>query len=276
MKSKIYDCITFFDNNFIFNLRYSILKDFVDYFIVCESKFDHKGKPKKINFIKNENYEKKNIRHIVLEKPFPKNNDAWENQAIQREFLLSNLSDINDDDYIFFSDPDEIQTPEILINFELKKKYGIFMQKTFNYKFNLFNKYESPWEGTRVCKKKNLKSINFMRQKVKSKNLTHSFFRIDKEKNIEIFNNGGWHFNNMLSPEEISLKLKTFAHTEFSSEEFSSIKIIEEKIEKRIDLFNRHHTYKAVEIDDTFPKYLLENLNKYEKFIIKKIIDYKD
>ena len=70
----------------------------------------------------------------------------------------------------FFSDPDEIPNPEILINFELKKKDGIFMQKCFNYKFNLFNSYESPWEGSRVSKKKNLKSINFMRQKVKSKN----------------------------------------------------------------------------------------------------------
>ena len=276
MKSKIYDCVTFFDNNFIFNLRYNILKDFVDYFIVCESKFDHKGNPKTINFIKNTNYEKKKIRHIILEKPFPMNNYVWKNQAIQREFLLSNLSDIDDDDYIFFSDSDEIQRPEILINFKLKKKYGIFMQKTFNYKFNLFNEYESPWEGTRVCKKKNLKSINFMRQKVKSKNINYSFCRIDKEKSIEIFNDGGWHFNNMLSPEEISLKLKTFAHTEFSSEEFSSIKIIKEKIKKNIDLFNRNHTYKIVEIDNTFPKYLLENLNKYEKFIIKKIIDHQD
>ena len=35
-----------------------------------------------------------------------------------------------------------------------------------NYKFNLFNSFESPWEGTRICKKKDLKSIDFMRQKV--------------------------------------------------------------------------------------------------------------
>ena len=55
-----------------------------------------------------------------------------------------------------------------------------------------------------------------MRQKVKSKNLSYSFFRFDKEKNIEIINNGGWHFNNIMDPEAISLKLKTFAHSEFS------------------------------------------------------------
>ena len=88
---------------------------------------------------------------------------------------------------IFFSDPDEIPKPEILINFELKKKYGIFMQRCFNYKFNLFIKYESPWEGTRVCKKKNLKSIDFMREKVKTKNLKYSFLRFDKEKKFRIF-----------------------------------------------------------------------------------------
>ena len=54
----------------------------------------------------------------------------------------------------FFSDPDEIIEPKFLQDFSLKKKYGIFLQKCFNFKFNLFNPYESPWEGTRVCKKK--------------------------------------------------------------------------------------------------------------------------
>ena len=157
MKSKIFDCITFFDNNFMFDLRYNILKNHVDYFVVCESKFDHRGNPKKINFLNNVKYDHNKIKHFVLEKEFPKNNDIWENQAIQREFLLESVNFANPDDYILFSDPDEIPKPEILINFELKKKYGIFMQKCFNYKFNLFNKYETPWEGTRVCKKKKFK-----------------------------------------------------------------------------------------------------------------------
>ena len=103
------------------------------------------------------------------------------------------------------------------------------MQKCFNYKFNLFNKYESPWEGTRVCKKKNLKSIDFMREKIKAKNLKYKFYRIDKEKNIQIFEDGGWHFNNIMSPEKISVKLKTFAHSEYSSEEFSSPQNIKKK-----------------------------------------------
>tara|TARA_A100001037_G_C14663867_1_gene420042 strand:+ start:38 stop:226 length:189 start_codon:yes stop_codon:yes gene_type:complete len=47
LKNKILDCITFFDNNFMFELRYNILLDHVDYFVICESKYDHTGKEKK-------------------------------------------------------------------------------------------------------------------------------------------------------------------------------------------------------------------------------------
>ena len=268
MNCKIIDCITFFDNNLMFDLRYNILKNYVDYFVICESKFDQKNKEKNINFELKNYYDEKKIRHIVINEKFPKNNNVWENQASQRDYIINNLSEFDDEDFIFFSDPDEIPNPYFLKNFDLKKKYGIFFQKCFNYKFNLFNKYESPWEGTRVCKKKNLKSINFMRQKVKSKNLNYRFYRIDKEKNIEIFENSGWHFNNILSPEAISLKLKTFAHTEFALDKFSNIEVIKEKIDNMIDLFERGHKYEKIELDESFPKYLIENFNKYKEFIL--------
>ena len=265
--NKIIDCITFFDNNFIFDLRYNILKEHVDYFVICESKFDHRNKIKKLNF-DTQKYDSEKIKYFVLDEPFPKNTNLWENQAIQREFLLANLSFANSDDYILFSDPDEIPDPKILKKLDLKKKYGILLQKCFNYKFNLFNPYESPWEGTRLCKRKNLKSIDFMRQKIKSKNLNYNFFRIDKEKSIQIFENAGWHFNNIMEPEKISLKLKTFAHSEFSEKKYSDIDIIRSKIEKKIDLFDRGHQYKEVAFDETFPDYLYANYNFYKNFIL--------
>ena len=167
-----------------------------------------------------------------------------------------------------FSDPDEIPRPEKLKQFSLQSKYGIFLQDCFCFKFNLYNKYESPWEGTRVCKMKNLTSIDHMRQNIKSKNLKYSFFRIDKEKNIQVIKDGGWHFNNLISPEDISLKLKTFAHSEFANEEFSSIEVIKDKIEKKVDLFNRQHRYDVVEIDKNFPSYILNNLDKFNNFIV--------
>ena len=266
---KLIDCVTFFDNNYIFDFRYNVIKDHVDKFIVCESLFDHKNNPKKINFDKENKYKNNSqVIHLVLKDPFPKNTNSWQNQAIQREYILENLNFTNEEDLIFFSDPDEIPNPDLLSNFSLKKKYGIFLQNFYNYKFNLFNPYETPWEGTKVCKKKDLKSIDFMREKIKEKNLKYKFYRIDKEKSIQIFDNGGWHFNNLMEPKIISKKLKTFAHREYSGEEFSSIEIIKKKIEKKVDLFNRGEKYDYVKIDNTFPEHLLKNLNKYKDYIL--------
>ena len=36
------------------------------------------------------------------------------------------------EDYIFFSDPDEIPNPKLLKDFNLKKKYGILLQSFYN------------------------------------------------------------------------------------------------------------------------------------------------
>ena len=103
----------------------------------------------------------------------------------KREFIFDGIKEAQDD-YIMFSDPDEIPNPKKLKNFYLKKKYGIFLQNMYTYKLNLYNKQESPWEGTRICEKKNLKSVDWLRHKILSKNLKYGFWRLDKEKNIEI------------------------------------------------------------------------------------------
>ena len=101
--------------------------------------------------------------------------------------------------------------------------------------------------------------------------LNQSFIikKIDtKTVNIQIFDNAGWHFNNILSPEEISLKLKTFAHSEFADKKFSSVNIIEKKINNQIDLFERNHKYQKVEVNEIFPEYIRNNMKKFKKFII--------
>ena len=122
----------------MFNLRYKILNKYVDYFVVNHC-MTIPEKEKKKKFIWKNEYNKKKIIYILLKDPFPKKNDRWKNQAIQREYLLKKLKFASPEDYIFFSDPDEIMRPEKLKNFKLEKKYGIFLQDCFNYKFNLFN-----------------------------------------------------------------------------------------------------------------------------------------
>ena len=166
---KIYDCITFFDENFLTNLRFEILNNVVDYFIICESKYDHKGRPKQINFsLLNKKFKDK-VRHIIIEEQFPNLENGWLNEEYQREKIFNGITDASAEDYILFSDSDEIPNPLKLKNFELKKKFGIFLQNFYVYKMNVFNKHESPWEGSRVCKKKNLKSFTYLRKKILKK-----------------------------------------------------------------------------------------------------------
>ena len=46
-KEKIFDCVTFYDENLLVNSRFEILNEVVDFFIVVESNHDHKGDKKK-------------------------------------------------------------------------------------------------------------------------------------------------------------------------------------------------------------------------------------
>ena len=47
---KIFDCVTFFDEDILLEVRLNILKDVVDFFIIVEAKEDHQGKSKNLNF----------------------------------------------------------------------------------------------------------------------------------------------------------------------------------------------------------------------------------
>ena len=40
---KIFDCFMYFDEDIVLDLRLNLLNDFVDYFVIVESKFNHKG-----------------------------------------------------------------------------------------------------------------------------------------------------------------------------------------------------------------------------------------
>ena len=267
-KSKIFDCITFYDENLLVNSRFEILKDVVDYFIIVESNYDHKGNKKKINFKLLDQKFSSRIRHIVLEKNFPITLNGWEKERFQREKIFLGIKDAEDEDFIMYSDSDEIPNPHVIKNLNLKKKYGILLQKFFVYKLNIFNQYETPWEGTRITKKKNLKSFTYLRKKIRTKNLKKPFWNIKYEKSIELIENGGWHFNNLYEIKKISQKLKTFQHTEFEDDFYSSEVTIKDKISNLEDLFRRNHKYKVVKIDEQFPNYIKENLNKFKDYII--------
>lgn len=47
---SIYDCITYFDEDLILDIRFNVLDKYVDKFIIVESTLDHSGRKKKTEF----------------------------------------------------------------------------------------------------------------------------------------------------------------------------------------------------------------------------------
>ena len=73
----------------------------------------------------------------------------------------------------------------------------------------------------------------------------------------------------MQSPADISKKIKSFAHGEFNKANFINQENIREKINMGKDIFDREIGYKKVQIDNTFPKYIVDNKEKHKEWNIK-------
>lgn len=229
---KIIDCFMFFDEEMLLDLRLNILDKFIDKFIIVESAYTHSGKEKKLIFDINKYLKfKDKINYIVLKDPpegieeINKNDsdseisrkeilNALKRENLQRNTIYNGLKDVDKNDWIIISDLDEI--PDLTnINFNnIKNKIIFFKQKVFYYKLNLELK-KLRWIGTKACRKKHLKSPQWLRN-IKDK--IYPRWRLDilfsekKYNDIFFVENGGWHFSFVKKPEDIEKKLKSYLH----------------------------------------------------------------
>tara|TARA_Y100000590_G_scaffold394947_1_gene474524 strand:+ start:16 stop:894 length:879 start_codon:yes stop_codon:yes gene_type:complete len=224
----------FFDEEMLLDLRLNTMNEYVDKFVITEATYMHNGKPKKLNFDINKFSKfKDKIIYIVVDKEpgdlfkiyeSDKNKKDTRGQKLvlngykrdnyQRQMAHEALKNIDPDDWIIINDIDEIPNLK-KINFkEQKNKFVIFKQKIFYYKFNLL--YSNVfWFGSKACKKKYFISPQWLRN-VKHKK--YPIWRLDtvfskkKYRDIKYVNDGGWHFTNIKSPEDIQKKLLNYTH----------------------------------------------------------------
>tara|TARA_Y100000591_G_C21669300_1_gene612072 strand:+ start:81 stop:881 length:801 start_codon:yes stop_codon:yes gene_type:complete len=264
----IYDCFQYFDEDHIVDLRLNILDKYVDYFIISESTKTHQGKEKKINFnINNFPKFKNKIRFIIAEynKNINFDNHTGGESPIeqhQRNSLIKGIEGANPEDLIILSDSDEIPDLTKIREIKKNKRYIAFSQSMYMYKLNLQNLDESNWIGSKITKKKNITTMQNLRD-LKFKN--YPFWRLDK-RNLQIIK-GGWHFSYLQNSQQILKKVRSFSHGEFNNKELNK-ELIEKKILKNEDIFGRGFTLKKVKIDNTYPEYILKNKNKYLEWIL--------
>ena len=241
---KIYDCTTFYSEHMMMDVRFSILDKYVEKFIVTESTYSHSGKRKKLNFdINNYPKHKDKIIYLVIDKEpndlieIEKDNVSKRLNSIKRielsyNYMKGAINEVAEDDLIILSDNDEIPNLESKSFLKSKRKVILFNQLFFYYKFNLF--YDLlPWYGSKEKKKKSLKSFSWLNN-IKTKK--YPFWRIDtyfsenKMVDIEIIKDGGWHFTNLKSAEDLLEKFKNFGH----HDEFEESGITLEKLKTYI------------------------------------------
>ena len=265
----IYDCFQYFNEEHIADLRFNILNEFVDYFVIVESTVNHQGKEKKLQFDINKYQKfKKKIKYIIVDdtpENIKKPHEGGESlvEQHQRNSLMKILNKANDEDLIILSDVDEIPNLKKLNLFN-KKNFGVFSQRMFMYKINFLNLDENNWHGSKICLKKNLKSPQWLRN-LKFKK--YPFWRIDKPKNIQIIQDGGWHFAYLQSAENISKKIKSFAHGEFNKEHLTDEAKIKDKIQNGEDVFERGFKIKKLILMKTFPDYIQKNQDMLKNWI---------
>ena len=291
---KIFDCFMFYDEDLVLELRLNILEKKVHKFIIVESKYTHSGEKRKLLFdiAKYPKFRDK-INYIVLENE-PQNLEKIENkdsiedknskyimnalkrENYQRNAITKGLTEASGDDLILISDVDEI--PDLNnINFDtIDKKILLFKQNFYYYKFNL--KLEDMfWYGTKACKHKYLKSPQWLRN-IKDKK--YPFWRLDvlfsdkKQSNILFIENGGWHFSNMKTPEDIEKKMRTYLHHREYDINPLGTKKIEEIINNKKSIYNLRADMKTEKFDGTqslketdgseLPEYIKMNKTKYE------------
>ena len=265
----IYDCFQYFNEDHVLDLRFNILNEHVDFFVISESTKTHQGKEKKLNFnINNFSKYKNKIIYVVADFNKEKEFDQHKGgesiiEQHQRNFISEGLNKANDNDLIILSDSDEIPDLTKLNQIKSKTKFTAFSQMMFMYKLNLLNLNENNWIGSRLCLKKYFPAPQKLRNMKFKK---YPKWRIDKI-NIQIIN-GGWHFSFLQTPSDISKKIKSYSHGEFNTLENSDEKSIKEKILNSKDIFNRGFDLKKIEIDSNFPNFIVKNKEKFKEWIL--------
>lgn len=284
----VYDCIPFFNELDILKMRLHILDPIVDQFVIEEATVTFSGEPKELCFEKNKELFQEflpKIEYIVVDDS-PVNTTTHLRDKFQKNALVKGLKDASDEDVILLSDVDEIPNPEVLkdiiADFDPEKIYHLAQRMFYCYLnmeevsgklLSITGDFPGVkrklWLGTKVFSKRSIPKngiIELREAPVTAKNAVR-------------IADGGWHFGYMGSKGEknvakrIGTKVVAAAH-----QEYNDSVLLAEAADRLIlgqDMFGRDASFKRVEIDDSYPRYLLEHRKEYEYLIMPPISKWR-
>jgi beta-1,4-mannosyl-glycoprotein beta-1,4-N-acetylglucosaminyltransferase len=281
---KIYDSFRFFNELELLEIRFNLLYDLVDHFVITECPYTIMGDEKPLYYWENrhlfdkfndkvihdvmddipssfENYIEKQKYHTAygsIDKncgqPYIDIPIRYQRDMYARDYTAFSIekAGVSDEDLIITSDADEILNPLILDSvdewFNPSCHYAA-LQRSFYYGLNTL--FQENWMGSRLCTWGLLKNIS-----VDSLRQMHpESYKIE---------NAGWHWSCFGGSERFKQKLAACADSQHNTPDI--VGNVEERIEKGIDPIDRG-MLKFVPMDDTYPEYIQNNQDKYSEYI---------
>ncbi len=250
---KVYDCFPFFNEFDILEMRLNITAPYVDRWVISESNKTHSGLDKPFYLREALNASSRFDRFkdridIVNYGHLGGNN--WDTENLGRDCIGDYVKKIADpNDWIVSSDCDEIPNLS-MANFDIHDKQRFYMH-FFYYFLNCDTGYR--WNDGNMFRVRDLDRATMTQHR--------------KVKDGLRLEGAGWHWSYCGGAEKIRQKLQSYAHQEYNTPQFTNLERIEKIINAGEDVLGRGWKLKFVLMDDRFPKYLLDNLEKYKHLI---------
>ena len=293
---QVIDTFPFNKDFMTLEIRLNELWDTVDKFIIVESKYSHTGEVKPLYLKESihlfDKYKEKiilisNIKNFKTKNPRVR--EAYQRKLI--DFEINKLM-LEPNDLVIHSDCDEIPKATAIKQIKYNYKKGNFILELDGYSYYL-NTYTGKWARCTVTSYDKFKGVLRARQNIFISQAIYQqrikvplirvpdywitnlgilrFFPIIKyNPNLILIKNAGWHFNNLFLVNDLMSKLKFSSHTELMTKEekYLDVNYIQNMRSESRD-FQTGNKLKKVEIDDSFPLYVTNNIRKYQDFIVE-------
>ena len=255
----VFDCFTFFNELDVLEIRLEELKGVVDYFVLLEAGETFTGKPKPFVFDQNKNrFSAYPICHIMLPRFPPHLATAWDREGYSRDQLLTGLERLKarPSDIVMISDVDEIPPSGVVWEHARALSRGsrgtplVYSQSMYYYYVNCLT--DQPWYSTRMTRLGEVSSLQSLR---KSPGM--------------VVPGAGWHFSYLGGPARIREKIEAFSHTEYDLPQYKDRDHLHRCLREGVDLFGRESTLQFVPQDDTFPRHLFQNQDRFSHLIYR-------
>jgi beta-1,4-mannosyl-glycoprotein beta-1,4-N-acetylglucosaminyltransferase len=248
----IIDAFIFFNELDLLEIRLHELDPVVDRFLIVEAATTFTGAPKPLHYWENRGryaaFADKIMHFNMGALPGPGN---WEREWHQRngisEFLGSRCPDIKDDDTVMVSDADELPAPEAVRRYDPAKGVASFLMLHCRGMLNCVG--DGHWGGTTAAPWSKVRSVGAQR------------LRHGTDKTQPIY--GGWHFSYMGGADSIRTKVRAYAHQELNNIHYLNDRHLTLMLAGVSDFQHRDVAWAYVPLDGRFPKYLVDNKDKY-------------